>query len=177
MGKFKKVSIVFLVIGVVVTAFVLSSCTVNVTPPPTPSPQTYNLYEDQPTGNLNCAGWTITGMYCYVEFSLLNSGSFEVTAWSNSLPPSNFDVLIMSTTQYDNFAANYESGWEAGQMNFSDLYGWDMTTAPSLNGYQYYLDETENLAAGNYYLVFFNNYEQFGAGYYGAATFNLSVTY
>ena len=176
MRRFKKLSILFLIISVIVAAIVLSSCSVNVTPPPTPLPQTHYLYEDQSTGNLNCAGWTVTGEYYPVPFSLLNSGSFEVTVWSNALPPSNFDVLIMTTNQYDTFVQDNEN--EAGQMNVSNcLYDWDLTQAPSLNGYQYYLDETENLAAGNYYLVFFNNYEEFGAGYYGDATFDLTVTY
>ncbi|MEM3290540.1 MAG: hypothetical protein QW046_03400 [Candidatus Micrarchaeaceae archaeon] len=161
-------------IGVIVTAIVLSSCTVNVTPP-TPTPQTYYPYVDQSTGWLNCAGWTVTGEYYAAPFSLLNPGTFEITAWSNDLPPSNFDVLIMTSDQYDIFVQMLNNG--AGQINnFPFLYDWDLTTTPSLYGYQFYLDEIENLAAGNYYVVFFNNYEQFGAGYYGNATFDLTLT-
>jgi hypothetical protein len=177
MGIFKKLSVVFLVIGAIVTAIVLSSCTINVVPPqPNPpyQPTAHWLFSDVYTNSLNCAGVFEDGDYSWEPFQLTVPATVEVTVWSNNLPPSNFDIYIMTDSQYNMYYQIWNSNDNID--NAAYLFEWDLTQF--YNGSQYYLDSYTNfLPAGNYYLVIANNYYQFGRGAYGSAYFNLISYY
>ncbi|MCL4408331.1 MAG: hypothetical protein M1542_08295 [Thermotogae bacterium] len=175
MRRFKKLSIVFLLIGIIGMALVLSSCNSYVFPTSNSSIQVYYPYFHVTTGNLNCAGWTVTGKFNAYSFNMDGYGNFSLTTWSNQLPPSNFDVVIMTSSQFNDFVKAISD--RAGSIGFSYIYKWDLTSYPSLNGYNFYLNTTGNLSAGTYFLVFFNNYLKFGTGDYGQATFNLNLSY
>ena len=177
MGRFKKLSVVFLIIGVIVTVIVLSSCTINVIPPqPTPpyQPTAHWLFSDVYTGSLNCAGVLEDGDYFAEPFQLTTPATIEINVWSSSLPPSNFDIYIMTDSQYNMYYQIWNSNGYIS--NAAYLSKWDLTQF--YNGSQYYLDSYTNiLPSGNYYLVIANNYYHFGRGVYGSAYFNLISYY
>ena len=122
---------------------------------------------------LNCAGWTVTGAYQYFLVTSNGNNVFTLTLLSYTLPPSNFDVMIMDSEQFNKFV--YDVNNQAGSIIYTAMYTWDLTTY--FNGYNYYyLHTSGTLPYGTYYLVFFNNYEQFGAGNYGNARFWLTIS-
>jgi hypothetical protein len=175
--KLNNWSILLLIVSIPVIIVILSSCTIIITPPPAPQyqPTAHFIYANQSTGNLNCAGVWEDGDYVAESFSLTQPSTIEVTAWSDNLPPSNFDIYIMTESQYN----IYYGIWNAnGNINNATyLYEWDLTQYQYYN--EYYFDNYTNypLPAGNYYLVIANNYYQFGRGAYGSASFNLVAYY
>lgn len=179
MKRFKKISLFFLG-GVLLTLIiVLSSCTVKVTPPPQPYvPKWHVIIDNAHTGWLNCAGFWEDGQFVHPSFSLPKAAKLkiDVEASNGDLPPSNFDIYIMTQDQYNNYYEIWDNNGNIG--NASSMYEWDLT--------QYYYDYlweynlykiTNQLAKGNYYIVLANNYYEFGRGVYGCANYSLSAYY
>jgi len=176
--KLKKMSIILLIVSIPVIIVILSSCTITVTPTPTPpqyQPTAHYIYTNQNTGNLNCAGFWEDGDYCWQTFSLTQPSTIEVIAWSYNLPPSNFDIYIMTQSEY----STYQEIWSTdGNINNATyLCKWDLTQYQYYNEYDFDNYTNYPLPAGNYYIVIANNYYHFGRGVYGSAYFDLIAYY
>jgi len=130
---------------------------------------------DHNTGLLNCAGVLEDGAYFYTNFSLPKTATILLTASSHNLPPSNFDIYIMTDSQYN----TYQEIWSTnGNINNATyLYKWDLTQYYNTTKAEYYLNPFiyDSLKAGNYYLVVANNYYKPGRGVYGSASIKLGA--
>jgi len=176
MKELKKLSLFSLIGAFSIVMVVLSSCTVNVTPPTPSQPIAHVIANNKATGSLNCAGLLEDGQYFYVSFSLPQAATVEVQASSFDLPPSYFNIYVMTQNQYNNY---YQIWYDNGPIgNASFLNEWDLTNYYNNILEEYSLDVfTNQLAAGTYYLVLANNYYQFGRGVYGSAYFSLIAYY
>jgi len=135
--------------------------------------RTEHVIVDQNTGLLNCAGVWEDGDYLPAGFLLKKPVTIRVTALGHNLPPSNFDIYIMTESQYN----TYKSIWSTnGNLsNAPYLHKWDLTHHYNNNMEAYYLDTNYPLAAGTYYLVVANNYYQFGRGVYGSGSLKVGA--
>ena len=136
---------------------------------------TEHVITDHNTGLLNCAGVLEDGAYFYTNFSLPKTATILLTASSHNLPPSNFDIYIMTESQY----STYQEIWSTnGNINNATyLYKWDLTQYYNTTKAEYYLNPFiyDSLKAGNYYLVVANNYYKPGRGVYGSASIKLGA--
>jgi len=148
---------------------ILSSCTIVVQPPTHTS--SWHTLATGNTGWLNCAGWTVNGDYFKQYFSLSTPATVEITVWASNddiETPSGFDIYLMTPSQYNSFVQ---------QSGSSSLYSWDLTQYWNSYSYEYYIDFSTGLPAGNYYLVFSNDYTHFMQGEWDKASYQIDAYY
>jgi len=130
---------------------------------------TEHVIFDNNTGLLNCAGALVYGDSLYTGFSLQKAGTIRITASSHILPPSSFDIYIMTESQYNAYLDGNRGS------NATCLHQWDLTRYYNKTKAEYYLDTNYPLQAGNYYLVVANNYYHLLRGVYGSASIKLGA--
>ncbi len=165
----KKYQVLLLALSIAVLGIVLSGCMTTIQlPTPTPPAQWITLASTN-TGWINCAGFWEVGDAVDQPFSISQSATVEITVWSdaNDLPPDDFYVLLLSENQFQYFVNNMSDYSISDSLNCFDL----------TQEYGYYSNQSFPLPAGNYYLVFWNEYYQIGRGVYGEANYTIQAQY
>ncbi|MCL4408332.1 MAG: hypothetical protein M1542_08290 [Thermotogae bacterium] len=113
---------------------------------------------------LNCAGLTVRGDYVYLELNIPSPRKINIIVWSNKLPPSDFDIYVMTPEQYNDFTKSKSS--------FDYVDGWDLTQHWSFSRGEYYLSEELSLV-DSYYIIISNDYLHPFQGVYGQASYQI----